>query len=145
MGDTLTITPSVSITIRESSDEALEVEGVWGPEGKEPPKHFHPTQDEHFELLEGRLHVRVDGVERALAAGETIEIPHGSVHQMWNADANPARAIWRTSPRGRTEEWFRAIDRLHGGGRVGKDGMPDPLAFSALLTEYRDVVRLAGA
>jgi hypothetical protein len=42
---------------------------------------------------------------------------------------------WRTSPAGRTEQGFRAIDRIQVEGRVGKDGMPSPLAFGALLTE----------
>jgi len=144
MGDTLKITPSESVTIRESSPETLELEASWAAKGKEPPKHFHPAHDERFEVLEGRLHVRVDGVERVVAAGETIEITRGSVHQMWNADAAAARAIWRSSPRGRTEEWFRAIDRLHRSGRVGRNGMPGPLAFGVLLSEYRDVFRLAG-
>jgi quercetin dioxygenase-like cupin family protein len=61
MSETLKITPSESVTIRTSTPDALEVEGAWGPRGTPPPKHFHPAQDERFEVLEGRLHVRVDG------------------------------------------------------------------------------------
>ena len=144
MEETLKITPSESVTIRESTPETFEVEGQWGPNGSPPPKHFHPSQDEQFEVLEGRLHMRVDGEERVLGPGETIEIKRGSVHQMWNAEGEPARARWRTLPRGRTEQWFRAIDGLHRSGRVGKDGMPGRLAFGVLLTEYRDTFRLAG-
>jgi hypothetical protein len=122
----------------------LQVEGEWGPHGSPPPKHFHPAQDERFEVIEGRLNVRVDGEERVLAAGDSVQIPSDSVHQMWNPNDAPARAIWQTFPRGRTEEWFRAIDRLHREGRVGRNGMPGPLAFGVLLTEHRDVFRLAG-
>lgn len=144
MGETLKITPSESVTVRESTPEVLEVEGEWGPGGSPPPKHFHPAQDERFEVLEGRLNVRVDGEERVLDAGETIEIGRGSVHQMWNAEGTPARAIWRTLPRGRTEQWFRAIDGLHRSGRVGSNGMPGPLAFGVFLSAYRDTFRLAG-
>lgn len=144
MTETLKLTRSESVTIRESTPEAFEVEGAWGPNGSPPPKHFHPAQDERFEILEGRLHVRVDGEEHVLGAGETIEIERGSVHQMWNAEDAPARATWRTSPPGRTEQWFRAIDSVHRSGRVGKDGMPGPLAFGVMLTEYRDTFRLAG-
>jgi hypothetical protein len=62
---------------------------------------------------------------------------------MWNPGPEPARVLWQTRPAGRTEEWFAAIDRLHREGRVGGDGMPGPLAFSVLLTEYDDVFRLA--
>jgi hypothetical protein len=62
---------------------------------------------------------------------------------MWNPGSEPARAIWRTRPGGRTEQWLRAIDRLHREGRVGDNGMPGPLAFAVLLTEYDDTIRLA--
>jgi hypothetical protein len=95
-------------------------------------------------VLDGTLHVRVDGTERVVGTGEVVEIPRGAVHQMWNAGNAPARAIWRTSPAGRTAEWFGALSALRSSGRVGKDGMPGPLAFGAYLTEYADVIRLAG-
>lgn len=63
---------------------------------------------------------------------------------MWNPGAEPARVRWRTTPGGRTEQWFRAIDALHREGRVGRNGMPGPLSFGVMLDEYRDVFRLAG-
>ena len=144
MNETLKITPTESVTIRSSSTKMLDVEGVYAAGGSPPPKHFHPSQDEHFEVLAGRLEVRVDGEQRSLAAGETIDIPRGAVHQIWNPGDHEARVIWQTSPGLRTEKWFRAIDALHREGRVGKDGMPGPLAFGVLLSEYRDRFRLAG-
>ena len=143
MNDTLKLTPSESVTIRRSTPEVLEVEVEYGPSGSPPPAHLHPEQDEHFEVLEGRLRVRAGGEERELAAGDTIEIPRGTAHQMWNAADERARVLWQTSPAGRTEDWYRAIDRLHREGHVGKNGMPGPLAFGVLLTEYRDVFQLA--
>ncbi len=144
MGDRLKLTPTESVEIRSSTEEALEVEATYGTGAKPPPRHFHPSQDERFEVLSGSIRVRVDGDERPLAAGEEIEIPRGAEHQIWNPSSEPARVLWRTSPGGRTEQWFRAIDRLHREGRVGGNGMPGPLAFAVLLTEYRDVFRLAG-
>ena len=144
MNDQLKLTPSESVRIREHTPEALEVEGTWGPDGSPPPKHFHPAQDERFEVLEGVLTTRVDGEQRELRAGDVIEIPRGAVHQMWNATGGPTRAIWRTSPAGRTAEWFADLDGLLRSGRVGGNGMPSPLAFGVYLTEYRDVIRLAG-
>lgn len=144
MGETLKLTPTESVEIRSSTAEALEVEATYGTGAKRPPKHFHPSQDERFEVLSGSLRASVDGRERTLAAGETIEIPRGTVHQMWNPSPEPARVLWRTSPGGRTERWYRSIDRLHREGRVGGGGMPGPLAFAVFLTEYRDVFRLAG-
>jgi mannose-6-phosphate isomerase-like protein (cupin superfamily) len=141
MADTLRLTPSESVTIRSSSAEMLEVEGRWGPGGKPPPAHYHPDQDEHFEVLEGRLTAKIDGEERELAAGDTLDVPRGTAHQMWNRSGEPARALWQTKPGGRTEEWFRSIDGLIQG--EGGDRMPGPLAFAPYLSEYEDVIRLS--
>ena len=144
MDRTLKLTPHETVTIREHSEAALVVEARWGAGGSAPPGHFHPAQDEHFEVLEGRLSVRVDGSERTLEPGDAIDIPRGTVHQMWNAGELPARALWRTEPAGRTAEWFAALDGLQQSGRVGRDGMPSAVAFGAYLTEYSDVFRLGG-
>jgi quercetin dioxygenase-like cupin family protein len=132
---TLRLSPNSSVTVRSSTQEALAVEAVYAPDGSAPPKHFHPAQSEHFEVLEGSITTRVDGDERVLEAGETIDIPVGAVHQMWNAGAEPARMLWRTSPAGRTLEWFQALDSFQ------RDG--DTAAFGAALAEYRDVFLLA--
>ena len=141
---TLKLTPNELLEIRRSSAEALEVEATYGPGGSPPPKHFHPAQDEHFEVLEGTIHTRVGDEERTLGQGEQIEIPRGTAHQMWNPETEPARVLWRTSPGGRTEEWFRAVDGLYRSGRVGKNGMPSRLAFAVLLREFDDTIRLSG-
>ena len=137
MADTLKLTPTESITIKRSTAEVLEVEVAYGPGGHPPPKHFHPHQDEHFEVLEGEPRVRIGDEERALREGDTIDIPSGAVHQMWNPGDTPARMLWQTRPAGRTEQWFRAIDSLH------RDGAPSPGALGDYLTEYSDVFRLA--
>src|SRR5688572_3854566 len=109
---TLKITPVESVTVVQSTPELLEVEGSWAPKGSPPPKHYHPAQDEHFEVRSGRLRVRVDGAERELGPGDAIGIPRGAVHQMWNAGDEEARALWQTRPAGRTREWFETIDSL---------------------------------
>jgi quercetin dioxygenase-like cupin family protein len=144
LAEQLKLTPKESITIRSESAELLEVEVEYGPGGKPPPAHFHPTQAERFEVLEGAISTRIDGVERHYAAGERFEIPRGVVHQMWNSAAEPARLVWQTLPAGRTREWYEALDRLQRSGKVGRSGMPGPLAMAPYLTHYSDVFRLAG-
>jgi quercetin dioxygenase-like cupin family protein len=140
MGDTLKLTPKETLTIRSVSPEALEVEAVYGAGGSPPPAHLHPAQDEHFEVLAGHLHARLDGEERTLSAGDTLDIPRQRKHQMWNPSGAEARVLWRTSPAGRTEQWFRAVDRLI---RENDGRMPGPLAFGVLMNEYGDTFRLA--
>jgi mannose-6-phosphate isomerase-like protein (cupin superfamily) len=138
MPETLKLTKSESVTIRRSSAELLEVEAGYGPGGRPPPAHFHPSQDEHFEILEGTLQAKVAGEERELGPGDTLDIHRGTSHQMWNPGEQEARVIWQTRPALRTEDWFRSIDALQREGRTGR------LAFGVLLDEYDDVFRLAG-
>jgi mannose-6-phosphate isomerase-like protein (cupin superfamily) len=145
MADTLRLTPHETVTIRKSSSELLEVEGNWGPAGRPPPPHYHPAQDEHFEVLEGTLTAKLEGEEFDLGPGKKLDVRKGTHHQIWNRGTVPTRALWQTRPAGRTEEWFRSIDRLIREGRVGSNGMPGPLAFGVFLTEYRDVFRLGVA
>src|SRR5689334_22962568 len=95
---TYQLTPSESVTVRSATPEALDVEAVYAAGGSPPPAHLHPAQDERFEVLEGALTVRVDGEERILATGETIDIPRGTPHQMWNPSCIQARVAWRTAP-----------------------------------------------
>lgn len=116
----LTLTPNESLTICESSPELVEVE-----------------------VLAGAIRARIDGEERSYGPGERFEIPRGVAHQMWNPSDEPARAVRRTTPAGRTHEWFVALDELRRSGRVDRKGMPGPLAMGVLLAHYRDVFQLA--
>src|SRR5438045_2844532 len=54
------------------------------------PTHFHPKQAEHFEILEGTMRARIDGQDRELRAGDTLDIEAGVPHSMWNP--GPERA-----------------------------------------------------
>lgn len=143
MTTTLTITPSESLTVLSSTPELLEMEATYAPGGHPPPRHWHPSQDEHFEVLTGSVRVVAGDVNRVLTVGEWIDVPHGTVHQFWNEGTEPATVRWLVRPAGRSEEWFTSIDALQRAGRVGRDGMPGVLAFAVFLTEYRDVFRLA--
>jgi mannose-6-phosphate isomerase-like protein (cupin superfamily) len=139
--ETLRLTPSESVTIVEASPERLVVEGTWGPGGKPPPKHHHPHQSERFEVLEGELRFRVGGEERNVGAGEGIDVPVATPHQVWNPSGEQARATWVTEPAGRTEEWFRAVDALN---REAGDKAPSVIAFAPLVREFGDTFRLSG-
>jgi quercetin dioxygenase-like cupin family protein len=139
----LKLTPHESVVVRSSTPGLLEVEATYRAGGSAPPPHLHPSQSEHFEVLEGILRTEVEGEDRELRAGDTLDVPRGAVHRMWNPADAPARVRWQTSPRGRTENWFEQLDALQREGRVGRNGMPSPLAFGVYLTEYSDTMELA--
>jgi mannose-6-phosphate isomerase-like protein (cupin superfamily) len=122
----------------EDSDGALHEQRVeYLPGSPFPPTHFHPAQDEHFEVERGRMLFVVDGTDRVVNAGETIDIPRGTPHRARNASQTDSAVVrWETRPALRTTAFFSTAARL--GDRMN-------LLDSALLAyEYRDVFRLTG-
>ena len=95
----------------ETDGELLVMEASYSGEAGMPPEHLHPSQDEHFEVLEGSMRAIVGGEERVYAAGETIDVSAGTPHQM-GAD-EPTRMRWEVRPALRTAEFF---ERLYGTG-----------------------------
>lgn len=107
--DVIALGPNQTLRVLRSDADALEIEAMWTPGGTPPPPHFHPGQDERFEILEGAMTAVVGDELRVLHAGEVLDIPRGTVHAMWNAGDAAARASWRVTPALRTEEMFRTI------------------------------------
>jgi hypothetical protein len=130
------------VSVLERSDELLAMEAEWSREETRPPAHFHPHQDERFEVLEGELTADVGGKIRVLRAGETIEVPRRTSHRMWNAADRPARARWEVRPALRTQEMFAAIDRSRAFRRSPKGGGMTPLGAAPVLREFSEEFRL---
>lgn len=61
--------------------------------------HVHPRQEERFEVLSGKLGLRVGGVERVLGEGEAITAPAGFAHAAWNASRTMKYTSWWISGR----------------------------------------------
>jgi mannose-6-phosphate isomerase-like protein (cupin superfamily) len=137
-GDRLRLSPNSTLELKASDDELLEVEATYDGGGSPPPNHLHPAQDEHFEILEGSMQVVVEGEERTLDAGDEIAIPRGTAHQMWNSGDVSARVKWETRPRGRTEDFFRAVDEV----MPDDGGMPDLARMLELVQDFDDTFRL---
>lgn len=122
------------MTIISSTPGALEVESRWAAGGAPPRKHFHPHQEEHFEVLSGRLTVQFGSdAPRTYDVGEIIDVPRGVSHCMWNSETEEATASWQIKPALKTEQMFRYIDA----------GMSLPRSI-ALLIRFRDEFRLPG-
>lgn len=135
--------PAALMTLRvarsaaETNGELLELEATYEPGSVEPLEHFHPTQDEHFEILEGTMEARIAGEERTLASGDILDIPAGTVHAMWNGSGDRARVLWQTRPALRTEEFLSLVARLAQEGKLTSRGTRDPLVGAAMMHEFR--------
>jgi mannose-6-phosphate isomerase-like protein (cupin superfamily) len=130
-------------TAETSNGGLLELEATYEPGSVDPLEHYHPQQDEHFEVREGKVRVRLDGEERDLEAGQPLDVPRGTVHAMWNPGDAPATVIWQTRPALRTAEFLELVARLAQEGELGPSGARNPLKGAAVMREYRDVFRPA--
>src|SRR5436190_19537025 len=90
------------LRIDKLDDELLEMEARYRGDAPLAQPHFHPSQDEHFEVLEGTIHAVIDGVEHFYGEGEIFDVPAGTVHQM--AAKGPTVMRWQVRPALRTAE-----------------------------------------
>lgn len=104
-------------TAADTGGALLEMETTYGARGGKPPMHRHPTQAEHFEVLDGELRVRLGRKRRTLTAGDVLDVPAGTSHAMHGT----ARVRWEVRPALETERFLEAVCNPHasGGDRLG--------------------------
>jgi mannose-6-phosphate isomerase-like protein (cupin superfamily) len=122
-------------TGEDSQGRLHEMRATYRPGSALPPAHLHPHQSEHFAVLQGEMWCRVDGRETTLRAGDTLDIPAGSVHQMRNPGAVDAVVTWQTRPALRTAEFHQQIAEARRAGDIS--------AMLAVVSEFADVFVLA--
>jgi mannose-6-phosphate isomerase-like protein (cupin superfamily) len=99
--------------------------------------HLHPHQDEHFEVLEGKMHTVIGDVENHYGEGDVFDVPAGTPHQM--AAEGPTRMRWQIRPALRTAEFF---ERLYA---ALDNGFPAGTTAEDFLAEFSDEFRLVAA
>jgi quercetin dioxygenase-like cupin family protein len=121
-------------TAAETDGELLEMESTYREGAALPPAHFHPSQEESFEVLEGTVTTIIDGVEESHAAGDTFHVPAGVVHQMVGEAGS--RLNWQVRPALKTAEFFEG---LYAGGEAARHG--EPFDLESFLAGHSDEVR----
>jgi len=129
-------------TAQETSGELLQVDWIGEPGWTTGPDHVHPLQEERFEVLSGRLGLRVEGMERVLEEGEALTAPAGAAHAAWNADGeDKVHALVDFRRALRTETAFEALAGLARDGKTNGAGAPkDPLMLALVLREFEEEI-----
>ena len=127
----------------DTDGELLEVESVYTkPTPSKPPVHYHPSQEEIFEVLAGKLCVMVGGERKALGEGERLVVPQGTPHTMW-AESAGVRVDWQTRPALETEAFFETVYGLARDGKINSRGAPNLLQYAVIARSYAGEFRLA--
>lgn len=131
-------------TAKDTGGELLQADLMVQPHGFVAADHIHPLQEEHFEVVSGKLKFRINGVERELHTCETATIPARTPHIWWNESDQETHVLVELRPALRTEEFFETFFGLAQAGKVDKEtGLPNLLLMALLLQEFKNEVCLA--
>ncbi len=103
--------------------------------------HLHPTIDERFTVVSGKIGYMLDGKRGVLGAGQSADLPKGISHDWWNAGDEEARVIVEIRPAARFEEMAITLFGLAAEGKTNKKGIPNPLQLAVISQEFVDVVQ----
>jgi quercetin dioxygenase-like cupin family protein len=146
-GDTLQnpVTGEVLIFHRSSQEtrgEAVLVETIVHPGGFVAAAHVHPHQTERFEILDGKLALRVGEREQIAGPGEIVVIEPGTPHRFWNAGRSEARFMCEIRPALDYESLVETMFSLAAEGKTNRKGMPNPFRLAVIARAHFDTVRL---
>ena len=82
------------------------------PPGTFVPPHSHSTQDEYLHILAGRLDFWLNGTETSAGPGDTVRLPRGEPHGIFNKSDGTVTVLFWVAPTGRLYELFQGIHDL---------------------------------
>jgi quercetin dioxygenase-like cupin family protein len=98
---------------------------TWLEDGGHLPEHFHPSLEEHWEVLEGTVRVKLDGTWRDLRPEDGPVVVAADVrHELENASGSEARLRAEVIPAGRLEEFLTETARAAREGLYNARNMP---------------------
>jgi mannose-6-phosphate isomerase-like protein (cupin superfamily) len=93
------------------------LETIMRPDGFVAAAHVHPLQSERFEVVQGRLGLRVRDREILAGPGDVVTVEPGTPHRFWNAGESEALSL-----RGEARAPVRVADRDD--VRLANEGRP---------------------
>jgi quercetin dioxygenase-like cupin family protein len=139
-------TYEVTASSADTNGEAVEMVFTLPPGSFAPPPHIHDSPVEEYEVLEGELHLMVDGSWRTLRVGDSASVPAGSVHTFKNRSDQVVRVANAHRPAARFEDYIEHTNLLL--DARGVKGLRDPrlpIYLSMLMLEYPETLRPARA
>jgi quercetin dioxygenase-like cupin family protein len=130
-------------TAEETNGELLQVDWIAAGPWTTGPDHVHPLQDERFEVLSGRLGLRVNGVEHVHEPGDVIVAPAGAPHAAWNAGSEEVHVLVDFRPALRTAIAFETLAGLAQDGKTTSAGAPkNPFRLALVLRHFEAEIYL---
>ena len=105
--------------------------------------HYHPKQEETYDVLDGALEVFRDGGWQSVPAGESLTVPQGARHAFRNASEKAVRFLNVHRPALTFQEYLETVDRLIRAGKVkGLKGLRSGIYISMAAVEQGTSVQV---
>lgn len=122
-------------TSSDTKGDLLQFELFFRPGGFVPLKHVHARQEEKVQVVAGAVRYVLGGKEGTLSAGDSVVLPRGIPHSLWNAGDEEAHLLMEASPALKLETILQTVFGLARDGKTSKKGMPNPLQGALLALE----------
>jgi quercetin dioxygenase-like cupin family protein len=100
--------------------------------------HYHPQQQESFQVMEGTLEVFQQEQWQAVQTGESLTVPMGVVHAWRNASPLPVRFRNVHRPAQGFQDHMETLDRLVKAGKIRGTKDPRSLMYMSMsAVQYR--------
>lgn len=110
------------------------------PGGAVTGEHFHPTIEEVFTVLRGKVGMRLGDQGLMAPLNERVVIPKGVIHDWWNAGEEEAHVQVEVMPGDRFLEMASNLFGLARDGKTNKKGKPNLLQLIVFSKEFEDVI-----
>ena len=98
---------------------------TWFDDGGHLPEHFHPSLEEHWEVVEGAARVKLAGAWRDLRPEDgPVRVPANTRHEVKNESGGPIYAKSKVIPGGRLEEFLTEASMAAEEGLYNARNMP---------------------
>jgi mannose-6-phosphate isomerase-like protein (cupin superfamily) len=148
-GDTLTMPDGTSFSIIESAADSggkrIEFEITMAPGAQGPPKHFHPSQHESWNVIKGELSVFLGDEWRALGEGESLSIPPNTVHTLRNRSSGDVRFRDIHEPALDFQDYIEALHRQAIAGKMTSRMTPSTVVYGAMVLRQHRTTQLSAS
>lgn len=110
---------------------------TWFEDGAHLPEHFHPTLEEHWEILQGTVQLKLDGRWRELTVADgAVAVARHIPHELRNTSGAEAHARTKVTPAGHLQEFLTEAAVASRDGLITRRNLPTSLRAGLWLAAF---------
>jgi quercetin dioxygenase-like cupin family protein len=120
---------------------------VWAAPNGDVPAHYHPAQEERFEVLTGTVRFTINGKRINAGSGTRVVAPVGAKHSFRNTGDVEAHLLVEVEPALELQGFLEEAAALARAGRYTRHGLPRRpgaiVELADLMVRYADTTVMA--